>query len=183
KDLQQRWRSVGPVPRDIDHRLWEEFRLHSDALFQKRQQEFAHYTAGLDSNRTRAIELCEALERIAGLAGPELLQSAAALAELSAAFESLGEFPRADARALHNRFERAIGSCEEALAQQRVRDAERGWEDLFEAADRVRAYKLAVARDADIVQRDALRHSVETYIASVERWPKGGLEAIKHALG
>src|SRR5262249_47487953 len=125
KDLQQQWRAVGPVPRATDHRLWEEFRQHCDALFQKRQQEYASYTAGLDENKARAIALCEELEHITGLSGPELLQSAQTLPERRQAFEEINEFPRADARGLHNRFERAVERCEQALAEQHTRNAER----------------------------------------------------------
>jgi len=115
-------------------------------------------------------------------AGPELLQSARNLPDLRAAFEAAGEFPKGDARGLRGRFERALERCEESVAQQQARDAERSWDDLFEAANRVRAYRLAVARQADVSERDALRQAAEGYVASVGQWPKGGLEAIKHEL-
>jgi hypothetical protein len=182
KDLQQKWKAVGPVPREADHSLWEEFRQHCDAIFQKRQQEFAEYTAGLQTNKSNAINMCEELEKIAALSGPELLQSARNLPDLRAAFEAAGEFPRGDARGLRGRFERALELCEESVAQQQARAAERSWDDLFEAANRVRVYRLAVARQADVSERDALRQAAEGYVASVDRWPKGGLEAIKHEL-
>jgi hypothetical protein len=182
KDLQQKWRAVGPVPRESDHSLWEEFRQHCDAVFQKRQQEFTDYTAGLQTNKSNAIVVCEELEKIAGLSGPELLQGARNLPDLRAAFEAAGEFPRGDARSLRSRFERALDRCEEAVAQQHARDAERSWDDLFEAANRVRAYRLAVARQADVSERDASRQAAESYVASVDRWPKGGLETIKREL-
>jgi hypothetical protein len=182
KDLQQKWRDVGPVPRESDHTLWEEFRQQCDAVFQRRQQEFAEYSAGLQTNKANAIGVCEELEKIAALSGPELLQGARNLPDLRAAFEAAGEFPRADARGLRGRFERALERCEDSLAQQQARAAERGWSDLFEAANRVRAYRLAAARQADVSERDALRQAAENYIASVEHWPKGGLDAIKQAL-
>ena len=182
KDLQQKWRDVGPVPRESDHTLWEEFRQQCDAVFQRRQQEFAEYSAGLQTNKANAIGVCEELEKIAALSGPELLQGARNLPDLRAAFEAAGEFPRADARGLRGRFERALERCEDSLAQQQARAAERGWSDLFEAANRVRAYRLAAARQADASERDALRQAAENYIASVEHWPKGGLDAIKQAL-
>ncbi|MBV8805538.1 MAG: DUF349 domain-containing protein [Sinobacteraceae bacterium] len=182
KELQQKWRSVGPVPREADHRLWEEFRQHCDAVFQKRQQEYASYTAGLDSNMVRAVTACEEIERIAGLSGQELLQSAQTLPDLRLAFESIGEFPRTEARGLHNRFERALERCERSVAQQHARDAERSWNDLFEAANQVRAYGLAVARGAAVAEQDTLRQAAETCIAAVAHWPKGGLDAIKHGL-
>jgi hypothetical protein len=182
KDLQQKWRVVGPVPREADHPLWEEFRQHCDAIFQKRQQEFTEYTAGLQTNKSNAISVCEELEKIAALSGPELLQSARNLPDPRAAFEAAGEFPRGDARGLRGRFERALERCEEAVAQQQAHDAERSWDDLFEAANRVRAYRLAVARQADVSERDALRQTAQSYVASVNQWPRGGLEAIKHEL-
>lgn len=182
KDLQQKWRDVGPVPRESDHTLWEEFRQQCDAVFQRRQQEFAEYSAGLQTNKANAIGVCEELEKIAALSGPELLQGARNLPDLRAAFEAAGEFPRADARGLRGRFERALERCEDSLAQQQARAAERGWSDLFEAANRVRAYRLAAARQADVSERDALRQAAENYIASVEHWPKGGHDAIKQAL-
>jgi hypothetical protein len=72
--------------------------------------------------------------------------------------------------------------CEDSLAQQQARDAQRAWSDLFEAAGRVRAYRLAVARQADVSERDALRQAAENYVASVEHWPRGGHDAIKQAL-
>ena len=182
KDLQQKWRTVGPVPRETDHPLWEEFRQQCDAVFQKRQQEFSDYTAALQTNKSNAISVCEELEKIAALSGPELLLGARSLPDLRAAFEAAGEFPRGDARGLRGRFERALERCEESIAQQQARDAERRWDDLFEAANRVRAYRLAVVRQADVSERDALRQAAESHVASVDRWPKGGLEAIKHEL-
>jgi hypothetical protein len=179
KDLQQKWRSVGPVPREADHVLWEEFRQHCDAIFQKRQQEYADYTAALQANKSKAISVCEELEKLAALSGAELVQGARNMADLRTAFEAAGEFPRADGRGLRGRFERALERCEESVAQQQVRDAERSWDDLFEAANRVRAYRLAVAKQAGVEERDTLRQAAEAYLASVGQWPKGGLEAIK----
>jgi hypothetical protein len=182
KELQQKWRTVGPVPRDVDQRLWGEFRQHCDAVFQKREQESAAYAAGLENNKTQAIALCEQVESIAALEGAELLERSRTLVELRSAFEALGEFPRADTRALRNRFDRGLERCEASLARQRARDAERAWDELFEAANHVRAYRLAVARSSDTGQIDDLKAAAETFIAAVRRWPKGGLETLKRGL-
>jgi hypothetical protein len=182
KDLQRKWKSVGPVPRDADHHLWEEFRQHCDAVFQKRQQDFAEYTAGLEANKSKAVGLCDELEKIAGSSGPQLLESAKKLPDLRLTFEAIGEFPRGGARELRSRFERALERCEESVAQQKVRAEERSWADLLDAANRVRAYRLALARNADPAERDILRQQAEDHIASVSQWPKGGLQVIKNEL-
>lgn len=182
KDLQQQWKTVGPVPREADQRLWETFRQHCDAVFQKRQQESASYTAGLESNKAQAIALCEQVEQIAAFEGPELQERAAGLGELRTAFEALGEFPRAETRELQRRFEKGLERCDAALARQRARDAQGSWNHLFEAADHVRAYRLAVARKLDAAQVDSLKQAAESYIGLIQRWPKGGLQALKQAL-
>jgi len=82
------------VPRAEDRQLWEEFRQHCDALFQKRQQEFADHSAGLEANKSKAALLCEELEQIAALSGSELLESAKKFPDLSLAFEAIASFPR-----------------------------------------------------------------------------------------
>lgn len=182
KVLQQQWRSVGPVPRAQGQRLWEDFRQSCDSVFQKRQQEFAEYTAGLEANKSRAIALCEEVEGVAALSGAQLLEGAQKSPDLRLAFEAIGEFPRAQARALHERFERALEQLEDAVSRQRASDVERSWGSLFDAADRVRAYRRAVARNADATEREALRKGAEDYIAGVTQWPSGGLDAVRKEL-
>jgi hypothetical protein len=180
KELQRRWRQVGIVPRDEDHRLWEEFRQHCDTVFQRRQQEFAEYNSGLEANKVQAVAICEELEAVAASSGPGLLASMARVAELQSTFESLGEFPRGVARELRNRFERALDRCEAAVEQQKLRDTEQSWSTLLDAADRVRAYKLALVSAPDSAAD--LRQAAEDYLATVTQWPKGGHDAVKSAL-
>jgi Domain of Unknown Function (DUF349) len=182
KELQQKWKILGPVPRDADRSLWEEFRKHCDALFKKREQLFTEHTTRLEANRSKAILACEEVERIAGLSGSELLESARKLSELRLAFEGVGEFPQGAGRELHRRFERAVEHCDKAVAEQRARDAERSWSNLFEAANMVRAYRLSIARNAQVVERDALRQAAEDHVAGIAQWPKGGLAVIRSEL-
>jgi hypothetical protein len=182
KELQQKWRATGPVPRDADQQLWEEFRQHCDAVFQKRQQAFAEYSSELEINKAKAIVLCEELQSMVALSGPGLLEGARRLGELREEFAATGEFPRGDARQLRNRFERAFERCEESVARQHARDAQRSWTDLLDAANHVRAYRLGAARGAAAGELEALRQSAENHIAAVVNWPKGGLEALKNEL-
>jgi hypothetical protein len=181
KALQQSWRLVGPVPREADQRLWEEFRQHCDAVFQKRQQESAAYAAELENNKAQALNLCEQLDNMAASDAPELLERAT-LSELRSAFAALGEFPQADTRELRKRFDQALGRCEASIARQHARAAERAWSDLFEAGQLVRAYRLAVARGLSTEQIETLKAAAETGIASVQHWPKNGLHALQEAL-
>jgi hypothetical protein len=182
KRLQIQWKETGMTPRDQEQSLWSEFRELCDAVYQKRQQAFADYSAGLEANKISAVTLCEEAERVAALSGKALLEEGAKIAEWRTLFGALGEMPRADARALQDRFERALDRCTAQIAQQHVRDAEQSFTNLFEAGRFVQAYEWAVARKAEASETETLKQAAETFIASVQHWPKGGLQAIKETL-
>ncbi|HMN43676.1 MAG TPA: DUF349 domain-containing protein [Povalibacter sp.] len=182
KRLQDTWKSVGPVSREDDRTLWEAFREQCDALFQKRQQEFDSRNAALETHRLQASGLCDELDAIAGLTGQALLEGARKLPELRLAFDAIEELPRASTRQLQDRFERAFERCRRAVAQQHARDAERGWIELFDAANAVRAYRLAAAKQADAAQLDALKQAAEARLAGAAPFPKGSVEALQAAL-
>jgi hypothetical protein len=58
--------------------------------------------------------------------------------------------------------------------------AEQSWSTLLDAAERIRAYKLARLSAPDSAA--SLRQAAEDYIAAVTQWPKGGHDAVKAAL-
>jgi hypothetical protein len=181
KRLQLKWKEVGPAERDMERRLWEEFRENCDAVFQKRQQVHAEYSAGLEASKAQAVALCEEAEQLAARSGVALLEGVGKIAQWRAAFESLGEMPRADQRALHDRFERALQRCQAQVAQHRTHEKERSFTHLLEAAGHIQAYGWAVAQDAAAADREALKQSAEAFIAGVQQWPKGGAQALKEA--
>jgi hypothetical protein len=181
KRLQLQWKETGTVPRDQDQPLWEEFREQCDAVFQKRQQAYTEYTADLEAAKGRAMALCEEVEQTATLSGTALREGATKIPEWRAAFEALGEMPRADERKLHDRFERALALCHTSISREQARDKEQSFTNLLEAARRIQAYGWAVAQCAASADREAQQQSAEIYIAGVEKWPKGGAEALKEA--
>ncbi len=176
KRLQQQWKTVGSARRDQEQRLWLAFREQCDAVYQKRQQAHAEYLAALEANKAQAEALCAQAERAAQLTGPDLLEAVAHIPDWRAAVEALGDMPRADERGLHQRFARAIRLCEERVTQHRARDREQSFLNLFEAARLIGAY--GYAEEAD---RQARKQTAETFIAGIERWPKGGADALKEA--
>jgi hypothetical protein len=182
KRLQILWKETGPASRDQDQSLWSEFRELCDAVYQKRQQAYAEYSAGLEAAKVKAVALCEECERIAALSGAALLEGRAKIAELRTAFDALDEMPRGDARGLQDRFERAVDLCEVQIAQQQVRDAEQSYANLFEAGRHIRAYEWAASRHVEVSEQETLKQAAETFIASVQHWPKGGLQAVKETL-
>jgi hypothetical protein len=182
KRLQAQWKELGPAAPDRDRVLWEEFRGHCDAVFQKRQQAHSEYAASLQSNKAKAVALCEEAEQLAGRTGVDLLAGAARLAEWRAAFEAVGELPRAEERGLKSRFERALDRVKASVSAQRARDKERSVEDLLEAASRIHAYGRAVSRGVPASESATFRQNADTFIAGIAHWPKGGAEALANAL-
>jgi Domain of Unknown Function (DUF349) len=180
KRLQLLWKDVGTAPRDQEQPLWNEFREHCDAVYQKRQQAHAEYAAGLEANKAQAVAICDEAEKAAGLAGPELLEGVGKIPQWRAAFEALGEMPGADQRALHDRLERALKLCQSNLQRQRARDKEQSFADLLEAARHIQAYGRA-ARIALSADRESLKQAADTFIAGVQLWPKDGAEALDQA--
>jgi hypothetical protein len=182
KRLQSLWKETAPGSRDQDQRLWNEFRELCDAVYKKRQQAFAEYTAGLEANKAKALALCDEAERVAALSGLALIEGAAKIPDSRSAFDALGELPRADARALQGRFEHALDLCEMRVAEQRERDQEHSFTDLFEAGRYVQAYGWAMAQNAASLEQEALKQAAENFVAGVQHWPKSGLQAIRETL-
>jgi hypothetical protein len=181
KRLQLQWKAVGAVPRDQDQPLWEEFREQCDAVFQKRQQAHAEYAAGLEANKAQAVALCEAAERVAALDGAAVIEGAAGIPGWRAAFEALGELPRAEQRALNERFERALKRCQSTLLEQRARDRELSFANLLEAASRINAYAWGVAQAGAPADLEARKQAAEAFIADVPNWPKGAAAALQES--
>jgi hypothetical protein len=181
KRLQILWKQTAAAPRDQEQSLWGEFREICDEVYQKRQQAYAEYTVGLEANKEKALALCTEAERVAQLSGKELIEEGAKISQWREAFDALGEMPRAEARTLHDRFERAIDLGRAQIAEQHLADAEQTFTDLAEAGRRIQAYGSAVAKDAAASEREELMQAAENFIASVQHWPKGGLQAVREA--
>jgi hypothetical protein len=179
KQLQLLWKETGPAPREQDQPLWSEFRELCDSVYKKRQHAYAEYAAGLEAAKVKAVGLCEEAERVAALSGAALLEGAAKIPEWRNAFEALDEMPRTEARGLHDRFGRALDLCELQIAKQQARDEEQSFTDLIEAGRRIQAYERAATGQGEASEREILKQAVETFMASVQQWPKGGLQALK----
>ncbi len=69
KRLQGPWKETGPVSRDQSQALWDEFRALCDAVYKRREQAYALYAAGLETEKAHAVALCEQVEQANQRAG------------------------------------------------------------------------------------------------------------------
>ena len=176
------WKETGPVSRERAQALWDEFRTLCDSVYKRREQAYALRAADLAATKAQAVALCAEVEKASSVSAAERLAAHTKLREWQAAFDALGELPRADARALQDRFARAVSQYEARSAQQDLRDIQAAESNLFEAARLIQAYERAVVQDAPPDEREAMKEAAERFIAAVQRWPKSGLAALKQAL-
>jgi len=181
KELQRAWKGVGLVPRHQDGALWEEFRRHCDAVFERSAQESAAYGAALETNQARAIGLCEEVERIATLAGDDLQAGLRQLQTLYTEFEAL-DLPRASARDLRRRFAQGADRCDAVARRQQEAAVRQAWGDLLAAASRVRSYALARLEQHAPDETAKLRDAAESAIAGLAQAPKGARDLLAQQL-
>jgi hypothetical protein len=181
KRLQAQWKETGPVPHAQSQSMWEEFRALCNAVFERRQQEFAQQAATLGHAKSAAVDLCGQIEEACQEGPADRPSGEARLREWQAAFDALGELPRNEARNLRERYQRAMSKFEAQIAGLAMRDAEAAEANVLAAARHVRGYQRAVIEGNPA--RDELKSSAEAFIASVPRWPgKAILQALRQSL-
>jgi hypothetical protein len=173
KRLQNAWRDIGLTAHKEGQRSWEEFKQLCDAVFDKRRAQHNERVAGLKQTEGQALALCEEAEALAKLSGAEIYTGAARLRELRDAFAAIDDLPRDSAQSIQRRFRKAVDQFERALSQQRQREADAAWGNLFDAANRIRLHQI---EGTDTVEE------IRASLAEVKHWPKGGLQALERKL-
>jgi hypothetical protein len=171
KELQRRWKTIGIVPRSQDNALWDEFRRHCNAVFERSAQEAAVYSAALAANAARAAVLVGELERIATLTGDELREAMKGVDALQEEFAGL-ELPRQQVREERLRFQRARERCAAAGRREHTRAVSRAWSALFDAVAAMRAYAWARSAGEAGDRLEMLRVGVESAVAQLAAAPK-----------
>lgn len=109
KDLQRRWKTTVAAKRSEEQRLWETFRGHCDAVFERRRAA----QDAQDKVRREQLEaretLCAELEQLAAELQPDAVKAARArLREVQQAYGETGPVPRDAQPQIDKRFDQAI---------------------------------------------------------------------------
>lgn len=181
KHLQAQWKMTGPVPHAQSQSMWEEFRALCNAVYERRQQEFAQQAATLEQAKAAAEALCAQVEQACEAGPADRPSGEAKLREWREAFDAVGELPRNDVRALRERYQRAVSRYEQQIDGLARRDAQAAEANVFVANRHVRAYQRAVIEGAG--NGDELKAAAEDFIAGVPRWPgKAIAQALRQGL-
>lgn len=108
RDLMQRWKAAGPAPRDLDDKLWHEFRGIQDAFFAARtaaqSEQDQEFVANQQAKEALLAEYEPRIKPTQDLAGAR-----ATYRELLEKWSEIGKVPRDAMRTLDNRM-RALES-------------------------------------------------------------------------
>ena len=104
KNLQQKWKEVGPVPEKFREKVFKEFKEACDHFFEQRRTQHDKLENEQSENLKLKEQICIELESHAsGKTG-----SAEVLQELQARYSSIGFVPRKDINAIRSRYQEAV---------------------------------------------------------------------------
>jgi len=121
KEIQGRWKKIGPVPRAQSDAVWARFRKPCDAFFDQRQEHLEQASGERDKNLAQKEALCEEVER---LAAGELVdrerweETANEIKGLQVRWKKIGPVPRAQSDAVWARFRQACDQFFDRRQQQ-----------------------------------------------------------------
>lgn len=99
KKLQEDWREIGPVPKNLSDEIWNRFRSACDHFFNRRREHFESLDAAKHENFQKKIQLCEKLEGMSA--------ESVSVADLESIFEEwkqIGMVPKEEVDALMVRY-------------------------------------------------------------------------------
>lgn len=104
KDLQRRWKDIGPVPEKMREKVFQEFKEACDFFFGQRRNEFEKVESEQEVNLQQKDALCQELESMttnkSGTPGQ--------LQDIVAKFNSIGFVPKKSINDSKNRFRTAV---------------------------------------------------------------------------
>ncbi len=114
-----RWREIGPVPKEKKDELWERFKAATTVINQKHQAYFEGLKEQLKDNLKHKTELCEKAEAILkeeAHSPKEWEDKSKKLIELQQTWKTIGFAPKKDNNAIYERFR---SSCDQFFEEKR----------------------------------------------------------------
>lgn len=169
RELMAEWKAAGGAPRDVEDKLWKEFRSLQDQFFDARSAAFDAEESNYRENLTAKLALLDEAEKTV-VPVTDVKASRAAFRDFLARYNEYGRVPRDQIRPLEGRvraLENAIKSAEEAEwrrtdpeARKRAQDTV----DMFEAQIAKLSAQAEAAEKAGDTRRAAkARESIVTY--------------------
>jgi hypothetical protein len=112
KNLQQKWKDIGPVPEKFREKVFKEFKDACDYFFEQRRHQHGKVENEQAENLKQKELICEELEQHAsqGTAAANLLRT------LQDRFNNIGFVPRKDINTIRNRYHEAVDKFVNAIS-------------------------------------------------------------------
>jgi hypothetical protein len=105
-DIQEQWKKVGPVPRELSKEISKSFWTHFKGFFKNKQQFFKQLDAEREKNYEAKEKLCEEVEEINKLEEDQASHSDK-VKELQRKWKEIGPAPRKKSEVVYKRFKQA----------------------------------------------------------------------------
>ncbi len=174
KDLMAEWKTAGRAPRDVDDRLWEQFKAAQDhffdarnALNRQRDEEFAAHAAAKDA----------LLDEYEPLIKPEenLREAQAKLHELQDKWEEIGYVPRNKV----SEYEHKIAAIERRVENAAKAQWRRTDPEAQERAGQFTAKVVELNKAADAAEAQGNTKRAEDLRAQAQQWQEWADTAAK----
>jgi len=119
RDLMTRWKAAGPAPREVDEKLWAEFRAIQDGFFGARASTLSEQDAEYKANLDAKLALLDEAEATL-LPVSDLADARAAYQAFLEKYNAYGRVPREQIRPLDSRL-KAIQSAIQSAEQEEWR--------------------------------------------------------------
>ncbi|MBL4797220.1 MAG: DUF349 domain-containing protein [Oleispira sp.] len=146
KQLQAHWKTIGMTPNKADQKLWQAFRVASDAVFSRRDEQRQQNKAQIESNVELAQSIIVRAESAAQETGAESKEN---LQQCQAEFAELN-LPKAVYAQLRKRLSDAQQQQEDSFSHAQLAKKQQAWTVL---ADKLMAISL---KSSDATQAESL---------------------------
>lgn len=175
KQLQQQWKAIGRSwPKD-DQNLWDDFRKHCDAVFDKRKQLYEEVNAQRDAVVEKAKDYLNQLKTWVESAPESIAAAKTHIDELKTQFEGLGELPRKAASELTQQYQHYSEQIKKALQEAREYAQVKAWDNIFNCADILRRHECERLASDDACGESSL---VNDTWERIGQWPSGTQEVL-----
>jgi len=121
KDLQQKWKEIGPVPEKFREKVFLDFKAACDHFFEQRRVQFQKNDSEQEENLTKKVGICEELENL-------ILTkqgTSEALVQLQKRFDEIGFVPKKSILSIKERFSAGVEKLISSMENISVDDKER----------------------------------------------------------
>ncbi len=155
KQIQQQWKTIGSAGQRRDNELWRTLRQHCDTLFGRLRETLDHEQASRQQTLAEKEALCAEIEGYAGLGGAALTTALGKVKQAQSAWHDMGQVPKAQAKALSERFKAACQRVFDARHQEQAAEAQAQQTLLATKSDWLRAAEWQCLKDASTPFDDA----------------------------